>query len=85
MIKITIDKETLAKLRELREQSEFCDEHGATLGVFQPAPSRDRSLLRDMDVPVTAEDMQQIEKEIQAGKFYTTAEVLAHLQSLEKP
>jgi hypothetical protein len=33
----------------------------------------------------TEEDVQLAEKQIEEGKFFTTAEVLAHLGRLEKP
>lgn len=84
MNKVIIDKDMLARLKELREQLEFCDEHGETLGVFQPTPSRERSLVQDVEIPVTDEEMQQIERELAEGKFFSTDEVLAHLKGLER-
>ncbi len=83
MTRIVIDRETLSKLRELRERAEFCDEEGHPLGVFQPDPSRGRALWKTMEVPVTEEESQRIDEQLKAGKFYSTAEVLAHLKSLE--
>ncbi|MBL8800223.1 MAG: hypothetical protein JNM56_40455 [Planctomycetia bacterium] len=82
MQQIIIDKELLAKLHDLREPLELLDEHGRRLGIIQPDPSRDRELLRTMEIPVSEEELRRIEKEIEQGcKLYTTAEVLAHLRS----
>lgn len=76
MTKIIVDRELLDKLHHLRERLELCDEQGRRLAVVEPTP---------VDIPVSAEDRQRIEEELKAGKFYTTAEVLAHLKSLERP
>lgn len=86
MNKIVIDREMLAKLKELREKTEFCDETGKTLGYFQPVPARDQDLYKDVEVPpITEEEQQEMEKYIrEGGKCFTTKEVLAHLKSLEK-
>ena len=84
MEKIIVDKDMLAKLRDLRQSLELCDEQGHTLATVQPDPSRDREFLRTVEVPISEEELQRIESEIGKVKGYTTAEVLAHLKSLEK-
>lgn len=84
MTKVIVDKEMFFKLAELRQHLELCDEHGKTLGFFQPVPARDRWLYENVEVPISEEELQRCEEQIKQGKFYTTAEVLAHLKSLEK-
>jgi hypothetical protein len=85
MARLTLDPDTLAKLGGLRERAELCDESGQTLGFFQPAPTRDRELYKTIEIPVSEGELQRREQEIATGKGFTTAEVLAHLKSLEKP
>ena len=63
MTKITLDQATLAKLSDLRERVEFCNEAGHTLGYFEPVPSRDRSLYESMEVPFSEEDLDRFEQE----------------------
>ena len=72
MKKIIIDHKSLAKLKKVTEQAELCDESRQTLGYFQPA-------LRPMDdVPqFSAAEIRRRMRE----KNYSTAEVLAHLES----
>lgn len=83
MQKIIVDKEMLAKLHDLRERLELCDENGRCLAVVQPKPERDRDFLQSMEIPISEEELQRIESEIGKVKGYTTAEVLAHLKNLE--
>lgn len=85
MQQVIVDKDFLAKLHDLREPLELLDEKGRTLGTVQPDPSRDRELLRTMEIPISEEELRRIEQEIDQGcRMYTTAEVLAHLRGLEK-
>ncbi len=80
MQQIIVDKDFLAKLLDLREPLELVDENGRRLGVVQPDPSRDRELLRTMEIPISEEELRRIEREIDQGcRLYTTAEVLDHL------
>ena len=84
MEKVIVDKEMLAKLRNLQRPLELCDEQGHKLATVQPDPSRDRELWRTIEIPVSEEELQLAEQQMREGKGHTTAEVLAHLKSLEK-
>jgi hypothetical protein len=79
MIKVVIDQATLAKLHDLREHIEVCDEAGITLGYFQPAPSRDRSLYEGVEPPISEEELQLREREL-GGR--TLAEILDDLEKM---
>jgi hypothetical protein len=83
MKKIIIDRKTLAKLKHLEEKAEFCDESGVTLGYFKPTDDRD--IYKNTKVPkLSRKELKEIEREMNEGRFFTTAQVLAHLRSLEK-
>ena len=64
MTKITLDQATLAKLNDLRERLEFCNEAGHTLGYFEPVPSRDRSLYEGVEAPISEEELARREREL---------------------
>jgi hypothetical protein len=83
MQQVTIDKEILAKLHDLREPLELVDEKGHRLGIVQPDPSRDRELLRTMEIPFSEEELREAEAQVRAGHYYTTEQVLAHLRGLQ--
>ena len=81
--KIVIVRETQSKLMDLQEKLEVCDEAGQTLGYFQPIEGRDT--YRDVEVPeLSPEAEAEIERQMKEGRFFTTSQVLAHLQSLEQ-
>lgn len=84
MQQIIIDKEFLAKLHDLREPLELLDEKGRRLGIVQPDPSRDRELLRTMEIPVSPEEIQEAKAQVRAGNFFTTEQVLEHLRGLKE-
>jgi predicted transcriptional regulator len=48
-------------------------------------PKQDRSSHEDAEIPITVEELERCEREIAAGRFFTTGEVLAHLQQLRRP
>ncbi len=77
MTKITLDQATLAKLNDLRERVEFCNEAGHTLGYFEPVPSRDRSLYERVEAPISEDELRRREQEL-GGR--TLAEILADLE-----
>ena len=77
MTKITLDQATLAKLNDLRERVEFCNEAGHTLGYFEPVPSRARSLDESLEVPFSEEELDRFEQE-PGGR--SLAEILADLE-----
>ena len=75
MTRITLDAETRTKLLELRVPLELCDETGEVLA--RVIPQRDNSSL-EPQIP-----REEIERRKQhRSKGYSTAEVLAHLESL---
>lgn len=66
-------------LEHARESVQLVDEQGKVLGSFSPA------------IPINANDeltVQEIDsirrRRVSGGRWFTTQEVLAHLQSLEK-
>lgn len=79
MTKLILNKDLLAKLGQLRERTELCDEDGRAIGVFQPDPSRDRSLYEGAEIPVSEEELQRAEQDPES---FTTSEVLAYLEKL---
>ena len=74
MGKVIVDQTIRAKLGNLQEWLEFCDESGQVLGYF--TPTRDPSLYAGM---ASEEELDRREKETE---WYTTAEVLKHLENL---
>jgi hypothetical protein len=78
MNKIILDKPTLQRFGDLGHVAELCDEFGQTIGYFRPI---DRSEYNGVEPPISDEELRQRESEL--GGF-TTAEVLAHLDSLAR-
>ena len=75
MVKLPLDGAALEKLRDIKQRVEICDPEGRIVGYFEP------SIYAGHVIPEpTEEELEESEK----GPFYTTAEVLAYLQSLEK-
>ena len=72
MSKVIIDPTTQAKLCDLRESLEFCDESGRILGYFTPAG--DESLYTGM---ASEEELDRRER---AGGGRTLSEILADLK-----
>ena len=75
MTKVTVDEAVRARLGNLEEAFELCDESGRTLGYFTPAV--DRSLYESLKPPVTEEELQRRE---QQGGGRTLSEILADLE-----
>jgi hypothetical protein len=80
MTRIVLDEATSDKLTQVADGAELCDATGRTLGFFTPLANR--ALYEGVECPLSEEELQQREKETE-GRTYTTAEVLAHLKSLE--
>lgn len=76
MTRIVVNEALRALLPDLTHPLELCDDAGRLLGHFLPA--RNGAELRG-EPQFSEEELQEIEK----GPFYTTAEVLAYLESLE--
>jgi hypothetical protein len=79
MTRVILDPATSAKLDRLAERVEVCDATGRTLGFFIPVV--DRTLYEDLDVPISEDELKRREQE---SERYSTQEVIAHLQNLEK-
>ncbi|MBY0521927.1 MAG: hypothetical protein K2R98_00925 [Gemmataceae bacterium] len=79
MSKITLDAVLRSKLPDLSQPLELCDEAGKV--VARITPVLDPAEWDLTEPPYTEEELQQSER---SDKWYTTAEVLAHLKSLEK-
>ncbi|MEX2138687.1 MAG: hypothetical protein WD894_05460 [Pirellulales bacterium] len=74
MTKIVLDAATRARLADVVNCAELCDESGRPLGHFIPAVDPD--LYRDVEIPFTEDELDAAEREPEA---YTTAEVLRRL------
>jgi hypothetical protein len=79
MTRITVDEFLIRKLHNLSEPLELCDGSGRVLGQF--VPSFDLSKYEPWEPEFSEEELRAEEES--NGKRYTTAEVLAHLRSLE--
>lgn len=78
MTKVTIDETLREKLNNLAEPLELCDESGRVLGrVF---PAFDLSDYEPWEPPIDEEELKR--REQSGERRYTTAEVIAHLESL---
>jgi hypothetical protein len=72
MTRIIIDKAMLAKLHNLTEYLEVCDESGKRLGFFSPAVEE------SLDVPFSEEELDRFDRE-PGGR--SLAEILRDLES----
>ena len=77
MTRVTVDAELRARLFNLREQLELCDESGKVIALVKPV--FDPSEWEPLEPPVSEAELDQLEK---STEWYTTAEVLKHLESL---
>jgi len=77
MHKVTLDQSTLAKLGNLDQQLEICNETGQTLGYYLPASEDDPSLYQWAKTQITDEELERRRRE-PGGK--TTAEILQRLE-----
>lgn len=77
MTRIMLDAAFLSKLRNLTEPLEICNESGQVLGRFFPAP--DLSQYAPLEPQVSDEELSRRE---QSTEWFSTAEVLAHLEKL---
>jgi hypothetical protein len=77
MTKIIVDEALLSKLQHLSQPLELCDKSGRVLG--QVFPALDLAEYEPWEPPITEEELIKREQE---PECYTTAEVLAYLESL---
>src|SRR5262249_44298587 len=80
MSELTLDQTALSQLRAVKDSAKIIDESGRLLGYFIPAV--DRELYEGLEVPVSNEELRRAERET---KSYSTAEVIAHLNTLGTP
>jgi hypothetical protein len=78
MTKVIVDAMLLSKLHGLKEPLELCDESGRTLAKVRP--SIDLSQYEPLEPQVSKEELER--RAHSNEKRYTTAEVLAYLESL---
>lgn len=78
MTKITLDADLRAKLLNLTQPLELCDESGCVLGHL--FPTIDLSQYEPWEPPISEEELRRREEETES---YTTAEVMAYLEKLK--
>lgn len=78
MTRIVLDPEIREKLHNLTEPLELCDEAGRVLAHLTPAISS--SLNETTEPRISREEL--LRRKQNKGKTSTTAEVLAHLETL---
>ena len=59
MTRVTLNHDSLSKLRWLAEPVEICDESGAVIGIY--APVGDRTLYEGANSPASEEELRQSE------------------------
>jgi hypothetical protein len=77
MTRVVINADLRSKLPALTQPLELCDEAGNVLGQFTPV--LDLSQYEPLEPQVSEEELDRREQE---SEWYTTAEVLAHLEKL---
>ena len=75
---VVVDPSVRQHLGGLAESLEFCDEAGRVLGYFAPVVGQNRSMYDGLQVPVTAEEVQQLK---QQPRGRTLSEIWADLES----
>ena len=78
MTKITLDENWSSKLHELTDDAELCDPSGRVLGHF--IPYVDMSEWEPISPEASEEELELRE---QSSEWYTSEEVLAHLEKLK--
>lgn len=79
MTKVVLDPALKSKLHNLTEPLELCDESGQILAHVLPVPD-----LSEYEAWEPQFDEEELRRQEQSGKWYTTEQVLAHLRSLEE-
>ncbi|MBY0525668.1 MAG: hypothetical protein K2R98_19845 [Gemmataceae bacterium] len=76
MTQIIVDAALCGQLQKLDLSVDLCDQSGQVLGRFTPAlvPAK-----YDLEPKISREEIERRKK---SDKWYTTAEVLAHLEKL---
>jgi hypothetical protein len=79
MTRVVVDETLRAKLLNLTQPLELCDESGYVLASV--VPTLDLSQYEPLEPQVSEEELDRREQETES---YTTEEVLAYLKNLEK-
>ena len=77
MTRVTVDAELRARLHDLREHVELCDESGKVIAIVRPV--FDPSEWEPLDPSISEEELDARQE---STEWYTTAEVLRHLEQL---
>jgi len=77
MTRITLDAELRSKLGDLSKPIELCDERGAV--VAEITPKVDPTTLECWEPAIDQAELRRIEEE---NRWYTTDEVIRHLENL---
>ena len=80
MSRITVDESLTAQLSGANDRVLLCDVSGKILGVFTPSGSRSKEEDSRLEPQVSDDELERRERETTV--WYTTAEVLAKLESL---
>jgi hypothetical protein len=83
MEKVVLDPTLGAKLRDLDGEAELCDESGRKLGVFLTPDAYMRLLYDAAKGWFSDEETAQAREDYRKNGGVTTAELLAHLRSLD--
>ena len=78
MTRVTLDEVLWSKLHDLTDALELCDESGRV--VARVFPAADPSEYEPWVPPMSDDELKRLEESDE--KRYTTAEVLAHLETL---
>jgi hypothetical protein len=78
MPKITLDEALSSKLHQLTEDAELCDPSGRVLGYFIPQVD-----MSEWEPVSPGASEEELERRALSTEWYTSAEVLAHLEKLE--
>ena len=84
MNKVMLDPSVRAKLHELKEYLELCDENGHTLGFFLPPSLHDKMLYAWAKSQITDEEIAEARREIGSDSGLTTTQAIAHLQKVAR-
>ena len=82
--KIIADEALLAKIRTAADPAEICDADGKTVAVVVSPDFYKDVFLSWADSQLTAEMIAENRRAVAEGRVKTTAEVLAHLASLDR-
>jgi hypothetical protein len=78
MTKLVVDERLRARLGDLTETAQLCDERGHILGYFLPAKIYDRALYDGVEPPISDDELRRRVSE-PGGR--SLAEILADLQA----